>query len=31
MAELTLIAGTRIGTLPELAQSTLWADKVVTF
>ena len=31
LAELPLIPGTRIGTLPELAQSTLWADKVLTF
>ncbi|HUN92659.1 MAG TPA: DsrE family protein [Burkholderiaceae bacterium] len=31
LGDLPLIAGTRIGTLAELAQSTLWADKVVTF
>lgn len=31
LAELPLIPGTRIGTLPELAQATLWADKVLTF
>ncbi|MBK1715526.1 DsrE/DsrF/TusD sulfur relay family protein [Rubrivivax gelatinosus] len=31
LAELPLIEGTRIGTLPELAQWTLWADKVITF
>jgi uncharacterized protein involved in oxidation of intracellular sulfur len=31
LAELPLIPGTSIGTLPELAQSTLWADKVITF
>jgi uncharacterized protein involved in oxidation of intracellular sulfur len=31
MAELPLIPGTRIGTLAELAQSTLWADKVLSF
>lgn len=28
---LPLIEGTRIGTLAELAESTLWADKVITF
>jgi uncharacterized protein involved in oxidation of intracellular sulfur len=31
LADLPLISGTRIGTLAELAQSTLWADKVITF
>ncbi|MEN9313973.1 MAG: protein YchN [Pseudomonadota bacterium] len=31
IAELPLIPGVTIGTLPELAQSTLAADKVVTF
>ncbi len=31
LADLPLITGTRIGTLAELAQSTLWADKVLTF
>lgn len=31
LAELPLIAGARIGTLAELAESTLWADKVITF
>ncbi|EGJ08916.1 MULTISPECIES: DsrE/DsrF/TusD sulfur relay family protein [Rubrivivax] len=31
LAELPLVEGTRIGTLPELAQWTLWADKVITF
>lgn len=31
LAELPHIPGTSIGTLPELAQSTLWADKVITF
>ena len=31
LADLPLIAGARIGTLAELAQSTLWADKVITF
>ncbi|MFO1273712.1 MAG: DsrE family protein [Rubrivivax sp.] len=31
LAELPLIPGTRIGTLAELAQATLWADKVITF
>ncbi len=28
---LPLLQGTRIGTLAELAESTLWADKVITF
>jgi len=31
LAELPLIEGVSIGTLPELAQATLEADKVVTF
>ena len=31
LAELPLIPGTSIGTLPELAQWTLEADKVITF
>ena len=31
LASLPLIEGTRIGTLAELAESTLWADKVITF
>lgn len=31
LAELPLIAGCSIGTLAELAESTLWADKVITF
>jgi uncharacterized protein involved in oxidation of intracellular sulfur len=31
LAGLPLVDGARIGTLPELAQWTLWADKVVTF
>ena len=31
IAELPLIPGVVIGTLPELAEATLWADKVVTF
>ena len=31
LAGLPLIEGTRIGTLAELAESTLWADKVITF
>ena len=31
IAELPLIAGTAIGTLPELAEMTLTADKVITF
>lgn len=31
LAELTLIPGTSIGTLVELAQATLAADKVITF
>lgn len=31
LAELPLIEGVTIGTLPELAQATLEADKVVTF
>lgn len=31
LGELPLIPGTRIGTLAELAESTLWADKVLTF
>ncbi len=31
LGELPLIAGTRIGTLAELAEATLAADKVVTF
>jgi uncharacterized protein involved in oxidation of intracellular sulfur len=31
LGELPLITGTAIGTLPELAQSVLWADKVITF
>ena len=31
IAEVPLIGGVTIGTLPELAQSTLWADKVITF
>lgn len=31
LGELPLIEGTRIGTLAELAQSTLWADKVLSF
>jgi uncharacterized protein involved in oxidation of intracellular sulfur len=31
LAELPLIPGARIGTLAELAKSTLWADKVITF
>ena len=31
LAELTLIAGVEIGTLPELAEWTLAADKVITF
>lgn len=31
LAELPLIAGVEIGTLPELAQWTLEADKVITF
>lgn len=29
LAELPLSPGATIGTLPELAESTLWADKVV--
>jgi uncharacterized protein involved in oxidation of intracellular sulfur len=31
IAELPLIPGTGIGTLADLAKSTLWADKVITF
>lgn len=31
LAELPLIAGVTIGTLPELAEATLAADKVITF
>ena len=31
LAELPLLAGVSIGTLPELAQWTLAADKVITF
>ena len=31
LADLTLIAGVAIGTLPELADWTLAADKVITF
>ena len=31
LADLTLIAGVSIGTLPELAEWTLAADKVLTF
>lgn len=31
LAELTLIAGVEIGTLPELADWTLEAEKVITF
>lgn len=31
LAELPLIPGARIGTLPELAEWTLAADKVITF
>ena len=31
LAELTLIAGVEIGTMPELADWTLAADKVITF
>lgn len=31
LAELPLIGGARIGTLAELAQATLWADKVISF
>lgn len=31
LGELPLIPGTSIGTLPELAEATLQADKVVTF
>ncbi len=31
LAELPLISGVTIGTLPELAQATLDADKVITF
>lgn len=31
IAEVPLIPGVSIGTLPELAQSALWADKVITF
>ena len=31
LAELPLIPGTSIGTLPELAEWTLTADKVITF
>jgi len=31
LGDLPLIPGTRIGTLAELAQSTLWADKALTF
>lgn len=31
IAELPLIPGVTVGTLPELAQATLAADKVVTF
>lgn len=31
LADLTLIAGLEIGTLPELADWTLAADKVITF
>ena len=31
IADLPLIPGLAIGTLPELAASTLWADKVITF
>lgn len=31
IAELPLVEGMHIGTLPELAQWTLWADKVITF
>jgi len=31
LAELPLIAGVSIGTLPELAERTLAADKVITF
>lgn len=31
LASLPLIPGTSIGTLPYLAQSALWGDKVITF
>ena len=31
LADLPLVPGARIGTLPELAQWTVWADKVITF
>lgn len=31
IAELPLIPGCSIGTLADLAQATLWADKVITF
>lgn len=31
LADLPLLPGTRIGTLAELAESSLWADKVITF
>jgi uncharacterized protein involved in oxidation of intracellular sulfur len=31
LADLPLLPGTRIGTLAELAQATLWADKVMSF
>jgi uncharacterized protein involved in oxidation of intracellular sulfur len=31
IAELPLIPGTAIGTLGDLAKSTVWADKVITF
>lgn len=31
LAELPLVQGARIGTLAELAEFTLWADKVITF
>jgi uncharacterized protein involved in oxidation of intracellular sulfur len=31
IAELPLIRGTAIGTLGDLAKSTVWADKVITF
>ena len=31
LADLPLVQGARIGTLAELAESTLWSDKVITF
>lgn len=31
LVDLPLVQGARIGTLAELAESTLWSDKVITF